>query len=300
MIATVTLNPSLDYITKLKDFKVGGLNRTEKEIILPGGKGINVSIVLNNLQIDTKAFGFCAGFTGIEFERLLSDMRLKSSFINVKDGMTRINVKIQGKNETEVNGHGPKISNEELEQLFKKLDNLSSSDILVLAGSIPNTLSDTIYEDIMLRLSKKKLKIVVDTTNQLLLNILKYKPFLIKPNKVELGELFNVDIQTKEDAIKYAKLLRKDGAQNVIVSLGKEGAILVDSNNQIHKSKAIGGKLVNSVGAGDSMVAGFLAGYVSSNNYETAFNLGLCAGGASATSQYLATKEEINQLMREV
>jgi 1-phosphofructokinase len=299
MIATVTLNPSLDYIVKVNNFEVGGLNRTDSEIILPGGKGINVSIVLNNLAIDTKSFGFCAGFTGREFEKLLSDMNVASSFINVNNGITRINVKIQGKNETEVNGLGPLISDEETEKLFTQLDNLKSSDILVLAGSIPSTLSKNIYSTIMKRLSNKGIKIVVDTTNELLLNCLEYKPFLIKPNKVELGELFDVKIQNGEDSIKYAKELRKMGAQNVLVSLGKDGAILVDNNDKIHSSIAIGGKVVNSVGAGDSMVAGFLAGYIDNKDYERAFRLGLCAGGASATSRYLATKTEVEKLMNE-
>lgn len=298
MIATVTLNPSLDYIVNINKFEYGGLNRTNKELILPGGKGINVSIVLNNLEIETKAFGFCAGFTGVEFERLLSEMNVSSSFIKVREGMTRINVKIQEEKETEVNGLGPVISNNEIDLLFEKLDSLSSSDILVLAGSIPSTLSKHIYKDIIKRLSEKNIKIVVDTTNELLLNILKYKPFLVKPNRVELGELFDITITSNDEAIKYARELRNMGAQNVLVSLGKDGAILVDEYNKIHISKAIGGKVVNSVGAGDSMVAGFLAGYLENKDYENAFKLGLCAGGASATSQYLATAVDIKKLMK--
>ncbi len=300
MIATVTLNPSLDYIANVKNFKIGALNRTTHELILPGGKGTNVSIVLKNLEIDTMAFGFCGGFSGHEFERLLTLNSVSSSFIYVKDGNTRINVKIHGDCETELNGKGPKISVKELEELFTKLDKLNSDDILVLAGSIPSSLPNTIYSDIMDRLTKKNIKIVVDTTKTLLLNVLDKEPFLIKPNKVELGELFNVEIKSEKEVIKYAKKLRKLGAQNVLVSLGKDGAILVDKNDQIHISKAVGGKVVNSVGAGDSMVAGFLAGYLKNNNYKDAFKFSICAGGASAVSHFLATKEEIYNLLDEI
>ncbi len=299
MIATVTLNPSLDYIANVSDFKIGGLNRTTKELILPGGKGINVSIVLNNLGIDTKAFGFCSGFTGCELERLLAENGVSSSFISVKNGLTRINVKIQGKIETELNGKGPAIDSKEIEDLYSQLDNLTESDILVLAGSIPSSLPKSIYSDILDRLKDKNIKVVVDTTKQLLLNTLIYKPFLIKPNKVELEELFCVKLKNENEVIEYAKRLRTKGAQNVLVSLGKEGAILVDNNDEVHIAKAIGGKVVNSVGAGDSMVAGFLAGYILKNDYKYAFELGLCAGGASATSRYLAIKKDIDRLMNE-
>lgn len=297
MIATVTLNPSLDYIANVDNFKIGGLNRTTNELILPGGKGTNVSIVLNNLGNDTKALGFCGGFSGIEFKRLLTTMGVDSSFIFVEEGFTRINIKIQGNKETELNGKGPIIKKAEINQLYSQIDNLCSSDILVLAGSIPTTLPNTIYSDIMDRLKYKHIKIVVDTNNELLLNVLEKKPFLVKPNKFELGELFDIEITTNDEVIKYARILREKGAQNVLVSLGKDGAILVDNNNEIHISKAVGGKVVNSVGAGDSMVAGFLSGYLREQNYEDAFRLSLCAGGASATSKYLATKDEIYKLL---
>ena len=296
MIATVSLNPSLDYIAQVKNFTIGSLNRTEKELILPGGKGTNVSIVLKNLGSPTKAFGFCAGFTGEEFKRLLREEGVDSSFITVKEGMTRINIKIQGEKETEVNGMGPLIAPVEIESLFDQLDLLQPEDILVLAGSIPTTLPSHIYKDIMVRLKDKHIKVVVDTTKERLLHVLPLHPFLIKPNIVELEELFGISIKNEEEIITYAKKLQDMGAVNVLISRGKDGALLIDEHQTIHKAPAVGGKVVNSVGAGDSMVAGFLHGYLMHQEYEEAFKMGLCAGGASACSTYLATKEEIEKL----
>lgn len=296
MIATVSLNPSLDYIVQVNNFTLGSLNRTHKELILPGGKGTNVSIVLKNVGSPTKAYGFCAGFTGKELKRLLQEEHVDQSFITVKEGITRINIKIQGKEETELNGMGPLITPADIEHLYTQLDALTPQDILVLAGSIPTTLPSHIYKDIMEKLKEKQMKVVVDTTKERLLQVLPLHPFLIKPNIVELEELFKISIQREEEIITYAQKLQEMGAVNVLVSRGKDGALLIDEHQHIHSAPAVGGKVVNSVGAGDSMVAGFLHGYLMHNEYEEAFKMGLCAGGASACSTYLATKEEIERL----
>ena len=297
MIYTVTFNPALDYIVKVDHLTLGMVNRTVQEDIYYGGKGINVSIVLNNLGLQSTALGFIAGFTGREISDGVAAMGVASDFIELREGISRINVKIKSQEESEINGQGPMIHDDELEMLYKKLDGIQDGDILVLAGSIPNTLPEDIYEKIMARLQEKDIKIVVDATKDLLLNVLKYHPFMIKPNNHELGEMFGVVLKTNEEIIHYAKELQKRGARNVLISMAGDGAILVDENGQTFISAPPKGTVKNSVGAGDSMVAGFIAGYLKSENYEDALKMGLATGSASAFSEGLATKEEVYQLL---
>lgn len=298
MIYTVTFNPSLDYIVDVEDFEVGKVNRTRKEQIFPGGKGINVSMVLNHLGYENTAFGFLAGFTGDEIERLLTEQGITTDFIRVKNGCSRINVKLRSRSETEINGQGPQIESADIKKLYAKLDKLTSDDILVLAGSIPDVMPESMYMDIMEYLKAKELRIVVDATKELLSNVLQFHPFLIKPNNHELGELFDVTIENKEEVITYAKRLQEMGARNVLVSMAGDGAVLLAENGCIYESEAPKGILRNSVGAGDSMVAGFLAGYLKSGDYKDAFKMGVCTGSASAFSEELATKEEVEALLQ--
>ena len=298
MIYTVTFNPSLDYIVSCDDFILGQTNRTTKEIIYPGGKGINVSIVLRNLRLDTTALGFLAGFTGGEIKRLILKEGIKNEMIEVNNGFSRINIKLRSSQESELNGMGPSIDEQSIKKLYQKLDNLTSDDILVLAGSIPSSMPSNIYSDIMDYLKDKNMKIVVDATKDLLLNVIPYKPFLIKPNNHELGELFNVELNTREEVVPYARKLQELGARNVLVSLAGEGAVLVDENGEVYSSKAPKGKVINSVGAGDSMVAGFLYGYKTFNNYNEAFKYGVCTGSASAFSEQLAKLDEVIDLYK--
>lgn len=298
MIYTVTFNPSLDYIVSCDDFILGQTNRTTKEIIYPGGKGINVSIVLRNLGLDTTALGFLAGFTGGEIKRLILKEGIQNEMIEVNNGFSRINIKLRSSQESELNGMGPSIDEQSIKKLYQKLDNLTSDDILVLAGSIPSSMPSNIYSDIMDYLKDKNMKIVVDATKDLLLNVIPYKPFLIKPNNHELGELFNVKLNTREEVVPYARKLLELGARNVLVSLAGEGAVLVDENGEVYSSKAPKGKVINSVGAGDSMVAGFLYGYKTFNNYNEAFKYGVCTGSASAFSEQLAKLDEVLDLYK--
>ena len=300
MIYTITFNPSLDYVIQVDDFKPGIINKTKKEDILPGGKGINVSIVLANLGHENTALGFMAGFTGAEIENRLKGFGCYTDFIHVKDGLSRINVKMKSNEETEINGMGPDIQKEDIECLFKKLDQLESSDILVISGSIPSLLPDDMYEQILERVQNKNLKVIVDATNDLLVKVLKYHPFLIKPNNHELSEIFSVEITTCEDVIFYAHKLQEMGARNVLVSMAGDGAILVSENDEVYSSRPPVGHVINSVGAGDSMVAGFLAGYLETQDYEYSFINGLCAGSASAFKTGLATKEEIEELKNRI
>ena len=300
MIYTVTLNPSLDYIAECKDFTLGATNRTSSEIIYPGGKGINVSIVLSNLGDRTTALGFLAGFTGEHIDSLIKDMGISSRMIRLDEGMSRINLKLKSKEETELNGMGPKISIIDIARLYQKLESITEDDILVLAGSIPPSVSEGLYSDIMERLKEKKIKIVVDATKDLLMNVLDKKPFLIKPNIHELGELFNVKLDSADEALPYALKLKEMGAVNVIISMGKDGAMMVDEYGNSYTMNSPEGKLVNSVGAGDSLVAGFLHKYLETGNYEEAFRYGVCTGSASAFSSALATKEEVEKLYREI
>lgn len=300
MIYTVTLNPSLDYIAECKDFTLGATNRTSSEIIYPGGKGINVSIVLSNLGDRTTALGFLAGFTGEHIDSLIKDMGISSRMIRLDEGMSRINLKLKSKEETELNGMGPNISIIDIARLYQKLESITEDDILVLAGSIPPSVSDGLYSDIMERLKETKIKIVVDATKDLLMNVLDKKPFLIKPNIHELGELFNVKLDSADEALPYALKLKEMGAVNVIISMGKDGAMMVDEYGNSYTMNSPEGKLVNSVGAGDSLVAGFLHKYLETGNYEEAFRYGVCTGSASAFSSALATKEEVEKLYREI
>ena len=300
MIYTVTFNPSLDYIVSVNDFQLGLTNRTDSELILPGGKGINVSTILMNLGIDSTAFGFAAGFTGEEIIREVEAMGIRSDFIKIDSGISRINLKLKNIDGTEINGSGPEISEEKIEELLRKLDILGEGDILVLAGSIPASMPADMYSTIMERLQHKNVTFIVDATKDLLINVLKYKPFLIKPNNHELGELFDVTLTTREEVIPYGKKLQKQGARNVLISMAGEGAVLVAEDGSVYEAPAPKGTLVNAVGAGDSMVAGFTAGWIEKKDYRHAFYMGVSAGSASAFSEYLATKEEIMDLYEKV
>lgn len=299
-IYTVTLNPSLDYVVGVKDFAVGKTNRAISEQMLAGGKGVNVSTVLNNLGIPTTALGFIGGFVGEEIRRRIEEMGITADFIPAESGNSRINMKLKTETETEINGMGPEISPEKREELFHKLENLQAGDILVLAGSIPASVPDSIYRDIMVRLKGRGIITVVDAAKDLLWKVLPEKPFLIKPNHHELGELFHTEIRTREDACSYAGKLCEMGAQNVLVSLAEEGAVLVTAKGECCKSPAPKGTVVNAVGAGDSMVAGFLSGWLEKKDYEYAFKMGIAAGSASAFSRFLATKEEIMELLKKI
>ena len=297
MIYTVTFNPSLDYIVDVTDFKTGVVNRTTGEKIFAGGKGINVSMVLKNLGMSNTSLGFTAGFTGNEIKRLLAKKGVDTDFIEVEDGISRINVKLRSNEESEINGQGPAITEDNIKKLYEKLDCLKESDVLVLAGSIPDVMPSSMYMDIMKHLEGRGINIVVDATRNLLTNVLPYKPFLIKPNNHELGEIFGVEITDKDDVIKYAKKLQEQGARNVLVSMAGDGAVLVTEDGQEFKANAPKGKLKNSVGAGDSMVAGFIAGYLEDGSYGKAFQMGVCTGSASAFSEELATKAEVIALL---
>ena len=296
MIYTVTFNPSLDYIVTVDNFTTGRVNRTTTEFMYPGGKGINVSIVLKNLGYDNIALGFEAGFTGEEIIRRISDMGIIHDFIHVDSGLSRINVKIRSDNESEINGQGPAIEADHINKLYQRFDKLKNGDVLVLAGSIPTVMPDSMYMDIMKYLKGRNIKIVVDATKDLLVNVLEYRPFLIKPNNHELGEIFGVELKTRDEVVEYAKRLQKMGAVNVLVSMAGEGAVLVAEDGSIFKTPAPKGVVKNSVGAGDSMVAGFIAGYLDSGNYVEAFKMGVCTGSASAFSDKLATKAEVEAL----
>ena len=298
MIYTVTFNPSLDYIVSVKDFRPGMTNRTSSELMLAGGKGINVSIVLGNLGIKSTALGFIAGFTGDEIVRRLHNGGINSEFIKINDGISRINIKLKSIDGTEINGQGPHIDSSHIEQLMNRLRRLESGDVLVLAGSIPAGISDNIYKDIMDMLKDKGVQIVVDATSRLLTNVLEYNPFFIKPNQHELGDIFNVTLNTQEEVIPYALELKKMGAVNVCVSMGGKGAILVADDGNVYKAKAPDGILKNSVGAGDSLVAGFLSGWIEKKDYEYAFRKGVATGSASAFSENFATKEEVEAIYK--
>lgn len=300
MIYTVTFNPALDYVVKVDHFALGMVNRTMREDVYYGGKGINVSAVLANLGFSSTALGFVAGFTGDEIERGVKTLGFESDFIRVKKGMSRINVKLKSDEETEINGIGPEIAPEDVELLFGKLEKLKEKDVLVLSGSIPNSIGDDIYERIMERLDGRGIRIVVDATKDLLMNVLKYHPFLIKPNNHELGEMFGVVLHSDEEIIGHARLLLEKGAGNVLVSMAGDGAILVTGDGGVHKMGVPKGIVRNSVGAGDSMVAGFLAGYLENGSYEHALRLGSAAGSASAFSEGLGCKEDIMRLYQEL
>ena len=296
MIYTVTFNPSLDYIVDVEDFRLGMTNRTCSEQMMAGGKGINVSIVLRNLGIENTALGFIAGFTGDEIRRQVAGIGIRAQFITIPEGISRINLKLRSIDGTEINGMGPTIGPEQLDALYDKLGTLTDRDTLVLAGSIPASMPSSIYSDIMERLYAKGVTFVVDATKQLLLNVLRYRPFLIKPNNHELGELFGITLSTREAVVPYARKLQEQGARNVLVSMAGQGAVLVAENGSVHMTPAPKGTLVNAVGAGDSMVAGFLAGWQEQHDYGHAFRMGVAAGSASAFSRYLATRKEVERV----
>lgn len=299
MIYTVTFNPAIDYVVRTGEMKVGVVNRTESEEIYFGGKGLNVSIILNELEIKSEALGFVAGFTGEAIENGMAKDGIKTDFVHLNNGFSRINVKIQSSFETEINGQGPEISEENIEELFKKLNKIQDGDTIVLAGSIPASLPSDIYERILEYLKNKKIRAIVDATGDLLMNVLKYKPFLIKPNNFELEEIFGVELKTAEDVSEYALKLKEMGAVNVLVSMAGDGAILADENGKIHACGVCSGTVKNSVGAGDSMVAGFIAG-CEKESYEYALKLGTAAGGATAFSDGLAKKDLIYSLLEQL
>ena len=297
MVYTVTFNPAIDYVVHTGEMKLGATNRSEREEMYFGGKGINVSIVLRELGIDSKALGFTAGFTGEAIEKGLADAGINTDFVRLETGNSRINVKIKASEETELNGQGPDIDDNAISALFEKLDRLSDGDTLVLAGSIPSSLPSDIYERILERLSGRNIRVVVDATKDLLLNVLKYKPFLIKPNNHELGEMFGVTLNSDEEIETYARKLHEMGAVNVLISMAGDGAMLIDEYGKMHRCGVCKGEVKNSVGAGDSMVAGFTAGVIN-GDYEYALKLGTAAGGATAFSDGLATKEKITELVK--
>lgn len=297
MINTITLNPSLDYVVKVDSFKADALNRINSEQIYAGGKGINVSIVLKNLGVDNTALGYVAGFTGDEILRQIKDHNVDCDFVKLQSGMSRINVKLKSDGETEINGAGPDISEKDLESLYEKINKLGKGDFLILSGSIPKSVPDDIYERIMKSLLDKEVEFIVDATKDLLLKVLKYRPFLIKPNHHELAEMFNVELKNDEDIIAYGKKLQEMGAKNVLISMAGDGAILLPENGEPIKREVPKGILKNSVGAGDSMVAGFLCGYLKNKDLDEAFKMGIATGSASAFSEELATKEEVENLL---
>lgn len=297
MIYTVTFNPALDYVMNVADLQTKDINRTESEQIYYGGKGINVSVILSRLGIENKALGFAAGFSGKQLEDMLQNDNICTDFVHLNKGYTRINVKIKSKQEIDINAQGPDIDDAAVDELFAKLERLESGDCLVLAGSIPNMLSNNIYENIMQKLSNKGVDFIVDATGDLLLNVLKYKPLMIKPNHHELGDIFGVEIKTLNDIETYGRKLQEMGAGNVLVSRGRDGAALLDENGELHTTGTVPGKIKSSVGCGDSMVAGFIAGYYNTKDYDYALKLGSACGNATAFSETLATRTEIDEML---
>ena len=300
MIYTVTFNPSLDYVVQVEHFQGDAVNRTSEEHVYPGGKGNNVAVIASNLGMKSRALGFKAGFTGAAMEQMLQEFGCDTDFIALEEGVTRINVKVKSDDEFEINGQGPRIPDEKIRQLYEKLDALESGDVLVLSGSIPNTLPDDMYERIMERLAGTGVRISVDATKDLLMNVLKYHPFLIKPNNHELGEMFGVTLESDYEIAEYARKLQEMGARNVLVSMAGDGAILVTEDGSVLKQLPPAGEVVNSVGAGDSMVAGFLAGYLKTGSYEEALKLGTAAGSATAFTSWLADAGTVGELYKKL
>ena len=299
MIYTVTFSPTLDYVVEIDDFQTGVINRTSSEKVYPGGKGVNVSIALKNFGYENTALGFIAGFTGAEIKRLLHGIGVKNNFINVEKGMSRINMKIISKDETAINGQGPEITDEDIGILYARLRCLVDGDFLVLAGHIPDTLPSDMYRQVLQFLEGRNLNVVVDAEKELLTGTLQYHPWLIKPNREELGEIFGVQINSLEEAVPYAKKLQEKGARNVLVSMGGQGGVLLAEDGTIYSSDAIKGDVVSTVGAGDSMIAGFIAGYLGSDgDPETAFKEGMCAGAASSFSLVIPDARQVAHMMR--
>ena len=297
MVYTITCNPSLDYGVTVENFQMGHTNRTVTEQMNVGGKGINVSIVLKHLGIPTKILGFTAGFIGREIEKRIKEQEIEAEWIRLPQGDSRINVKLLSNEGTEINGQGPDISKKEVQELEEKLGILTKEDVLVLAGNVQKSLGQTFYADMMKKLKDRQIRTVVDASGELLKAVLPYHPFLIKPNNHELGEIFHTIINDKDDVVTYAKRMQEKGARNVLVSMAGDGAVLVTEDGQEFRAEAPKGKLVNSVGAGDSMVAGFIYGYLNGGSYADAFRYGVCTGSASAFSEELATKKEVLALM---
>ena len=297
MIYTVTLSPSIDYVVRLASMRFNVTNRTDSEEFYYGGKGINVSLILSELDLDSTALGFIAGFTGDAIANGIRNPRIKTDFIRLEEGFSRINIKIKSGGETEVNGQGPDIPAWALDQLMAKLDAIRDGDVLVLAGSIPKTLPDDVYERMLDRVQGKRIMIVVDATKKLLVNSLRHRPFLIKPNRLELSEIFHAEVENEQDVEKYAKELQKMGARNVLVSLGRKGAILIDENGEKHTAGTLKQTVINTVGAGDSMVAGFVAGYLKTGDYGYALKLGSACGNATSFMPGLATRAKIDELI---
>jgi len=300
MIYTVTLNPSLDHIVSVDNFRLGMTNRAVSELMLPGGKGINVSIVLKNLGLENIALGFAAGFTGDEILRRLEELGIRTDFIHLPRGMSRINFKLQSVEGTEVNGPGPEIDSGSAAELFGKLAELEDGDILLLSGSIPSSMSDGTYQHILEELKDRDIQVVIDASGDLLRNTLEYHPLLIKPNHYELGEMFGREVKSPEEIIPLGRKLQELGARNVLVSMAGDGAVLLAEDGVVYIAAAPQGEPVNTVGAGDSMVAGFVAGWLERQDYRHAFHMGVAAGSASAFSSHLATGEEIRALYRQV
>ena len=297
MVYTVTLNPALDYVIHIEDFQTGEINRTQREEIQFGGKGINVSTVLTRLGVENTALGFLAGFTGQALAEGIRKNGIQTDFIWLTEGLTRINVKIKAGEETELNGRGPVIPSAALDELFQKLDRLQSGDVLDLSGSIPASLPDDIYQQILRQLEGRGILTVVDAAGELLCAALSYRPFLIKPNHHELGEIFGQTPVTDQELTACAKKLQKQGARNVLVSMAGEGSLLLDETGACHRLGVPRGTVRNSVGAGDSMVAGFLAGWLKTGDYETAHRMGAAAGSATAFSDGLATEAKVLALL---
>ncbi len=302
MVYTITLNPALDYTIGIRNLKINEINLSETEHISPGGKGINVSTILKRLEIDSVALGFISGFTGDEIKRIIENEQIKTDFIKLEEGNSRINVKILEENsETAINSQGPLVGQKDILKLYQKLESLKKDDFLVLSGSIPKGIQEDIYKTICEKIQDKNIKIIVDSTRDLLLNTLRYEPFLIKPNHHELGEIFNTKISNKEQAIKYAQKLQEKGAKNVLVSMGEKGSVLIDESGKVYQKEAIQNKkIINTVGAGDSMVAGFLAGYLKYANYEKALNLGIASATATVNNIYLGEKDEIIEYFKRI
>ncbi|MBQ6337280.1 MAG: 1-phosphofructokinase [Ruminococcus sp.] len=300
MIYTVTFSPSIDYIVRLSNMRFNVTNRTDSEEFYFGGKGINVSQVLAELDLESTALGFVAGFTGEAIENGIKKKGVKTEFIHLKDGVSRINIKIKSGAETEINAQGPDIPQEALDELMAQIDRIQSGDILVLAGSVPRSMPSDIYEKILERIQGKDILIAVDATRSLLVKSLKYHPFMIKPNRQELSEIFNVEVETAEDVEKYAGKLREMGARNVIVSLGRKGAFLLDENGEKHQYGAVKGNAINTVGAGDSMVAGFIAGYLKTKDYDYALKLGSACGSATSFLPGLADRKTIEENLKKL
>lgn len=297
MIYTVTLNPALDYVVGVRQFVPGQTNRTQREAIVCGGKGINVSAMLANLGVKSRALGFAAGFTGEEIVRRVAAMGIEADFITLKEGFSRINVKLKSEQETEINGQGPEIAPKDIEELFGRLTGLREGDILVLSGSIPSSVKPDIYAGIMGQVSGRGVKCVVDAEKNLLLSTLKYHPFLIKPNRQELGAMFERELNTEEEIVACGRLLQEQGAENVLVSMAGNGSILIGGDGALYRQGVCRGRVINSVGAGDSMVAGFLAGFLEKKELSWALKLGTACGGATAFSEGIGTRENVEKLL---